>query len=140
MSCFISYSSRDEAIARRLHADLQVNNVRCWFAPHDMQIGDSVIDRIDQAIRDHEKMLLILSAASVASQWVAAEVKTALMRERAEGGALLFPIRIDDAALQPTRGWAAQLHERHIGDFRAWKDYDVYELAFQRLLRDLRAR
>jgi hypothetical protein len=38
-SCFISYSSKDQAFAERLHADLQNNGVRCWFAPHDMRIG-----------------------------------------------------------------------------------------------------
>jgi uncharacterized protein YjbI with pentapeptide repeats len=32
-SCFISYSSRDQAFAERLHADLQNQGVRCWFAP-----------------------------------------------------------------------------------------------------------
>jgi len=32
-SCFISYSSRDDEFARRLHADRQQNNVRGWFAP-----------------------------------------------------------------------------------------------------------
>src|SRR5215471_5151157 len=30
-SCFISYSSRDDALAKRLHADLQNHGVRCWF-------------------------------------------------------------------------------------------------------------
>ncbi len=32
-SCFISYSSKDHAFAERLYADLQNNNVRCWYAP-----------------------------------------------------------------------------------------------------------
>jgi hypothetical protein len=38
-SCFISYSSKDQKFADRLHADLQNKGVRCWFAPHDMAIG-----------------------------------------------------------------------------------------------------
>ena len=37
-SCFISHSSKDQAFAERLHADLQNKGVRCWFAPHDMPI------------------------------------------------------------------------------------------------------
>lgn len=119
LSCFISYSSHDEAIARRLAADLQAHDVRCWFAPHDMQIGSSILDSIDQAIRTHQRLLLILSAASLASRWVETEVKTALARERSEGGQVLFPIRIDDAIQQAQQGWAAQLWEqRHIGDFQ----------------------
>jgi uncharacterized protein YjbI with pentapeptide repeats len=50
-SCFISYSSKDQAFAERLHADLQNKGVRCWFAPHDMPIGAKIIDALDEAIR-----------------------------------------------------------------------------------------
>jgi TIR domain len=38
-SCFISYSSKDQDFAERLHADLQNMGVRCWFAPHNLPIG-----------------------------------------------------------------------------------------------------
>jgi uncharacterized protein YjbI with pentapeptide repeats len=38
-SCFISYSTKDQAFADRLYADLQNKGVRCWFAPHDVQGG-----------------------------------------------------------------------------------------------------
>jgi hypothetical protein len=38
-SCFISYSSKDQEFAERLHADLQSKGVRCWFAPEDLKIG-----------------------------------------------------------------------------------------------------
>jgi hypothetical protein len=50
-SCFISYSTKDQQFAQRLYADLQNKNVRCWFAPHDMQSGRKVHEQIDQAER-----------------------------------------------------------------------------------------
>ena len=81
-SCFISYSSKDEAFAKRLYADLQSNNVRCWFAPEDMRIGDKIRSRIDEAIRLHDKLLLVLSEYSVESTWVEKEVETAFEKER----------------------------------------------------------
>jgi hypothetical protein len=62
-SCFISYASSDEAFAKSLYADLQAEGVRCWFAPHDMQSGKKVLEQIDEAIRVHDKLLLILSPA-----------------------------------------------------------------------------
>lgn len=65
-SCFISYSSKDQLFAERLHADLQNKGVRCWFAPHDLPIGAKTWDAIDQAIRLRDKLLLILSKASLA--------------------------------------------------------------------------
>ena len=69
-SCFISYSSKDQAFAERLHADLQAKGVRCWFAPHDMQTGAKILDAIDEAIRLRDKVLLVLSKApSPATGW-----------------------------------------------------------------------
>ena len=50
-SCFISYSTEDQAFAERLHADLQNNGVRCWFAPHDIRAGKKIHEQIDEAIR-----------------------------------------------------------------------------------------
>jgi TIR domain/Pentapeptide repeats (8 copies) len=67
-SYFISYASKDDAFAKRLHADLQNHGVRCWFAPEDMKIGDRLRPRIDETIRVYDKLLLVLSKTSVASQ------------------------------------------------------------------------
>lgn len=139
-SCFISYSSKDEALAERLHADLQARGVRCWYAPHDLKIGESILGGIDQGIRLHDKLLLLLSEASVTSAWVDAEVQMALVRERSERRRVLFPVRIDDAVLTSGAAWAGLVRgDYHIGDFRAWHDHDSYQMAFTRLLRDLKA-
>lgn len=139
-SCFISYTSKDEALAQRLYADLQAAGVRCWYAPEKLKIGDSIIAEIDQAIRLHEKLLIILSESSVASAWVEREVRAAQARELREHRPVLFPIRLDAAVERSTAGWAAELWEqRKIGDFCAWHDYAAYQQSFARLLRDLQA-
>jgi hypothetical protein len=139
-SCFISYASRDHAFAERLHADLQNKGVRCWFAPEDMKIGDRLRPRIDETIRLYDKLLLVLSKTSVASQWVEQEVETALARERQQGTTILFPVRIDNTVMTLGTGWPALIRNtRNIGDFRRWKTHDVYQQAFDRLLRDLKA-
>jgi uncharacterized protein YjbI with pentapeptide repeats len=139
-SCFISYASNDYAFAERLHADLQDKGVRCWFAPEDLKIGDHLRPRIDESIRHYDKVLLILSRRSVASQWVEQEVETAMARERRQRTTILFPVRIDNAVMSIETGWPALIRNtRHIGDFRHWKTHDVYQKAFDRLLRDLKA-
>jgi len=89
-SCFISYSSKDQDFAERLHAELQNKGVRCWFAPHDMRIGDKIIDAIDEAIRLRDKVLLILSESAIASDWVEGEVTRALDEERKRNNVVLF--------------------------------------------------
>ena len=137
-SCFISYSSKDQEFADRLHADLQDKGVRCWFAPHDLPIGEKILDGIDEAIRLRDKVVIILSADAIASDWVEDEVTTAFEEERRRGETMLFPIRLDDAVLETGEAWAGKLRARNIGDFKMWKDHDTYKTTFERVLRDLK--
>jgi TIR domain/Pentapeptide repeats (8 copies) len=138
-SCFLSYSSKDNEFARRLYNDLRGKNIRIWFAPEDLKIGDRLRSRIDESIRIHEKLVLILSASSVASDWVETEVESALEREQKEDKLVLFPIAIDDEGFTSQQPWAADIRrKRHIGDFRKWKSHDHYTNAFDRLVRDLK--
>jgi hypothetical protein len=139
-SCFISYSHQDDELAHRIHNDLQAAGVRCWFAPHDLKIGDRFRSAIDESIRVHDKLLLILSEHSVQSDWVEHEVEHALDRERVEKKNILFPVRMDEAVMDSATGWAGNVRrQRHIGDFTQWKEHDAYKAAFERLMRDLKA-
>lgn len=138
-SCFISYSSKDEVLARRLHADLQDQGVRCWFAPMNMKVGDKIRHRIDQAIHLQDKILLLLSEHALQSDWVEHEIEAALEKEQREQREVLFPVRLDESVMQTTKAGAAKLRStRHIGDFTNWTDPQVYLQAFERLLRDLK--
>jgi hypothetical protein len=138
-SCFLSYSSNDDEFVRRLYNDLQGKNVRTWFAPEELKIGDRFRSRIDESIRIHDKLVIILSANSVNSDWVETEVESALERERKEGKDVLFPIAIDDEGFTSQQSWAADIRrKRHIGDFRNWKSHDDYTRAFDKLVRDLK--
>jgi uncharacterized protein YjbI with pentapeptide repeats len=152
-SCFISYSTKDQAFADRLYADLQNKGVRCWFAPHDVQGGKKLHEQIDEAIRLHDKLLLILSPHSMESEWVKTEIAKARKREvRDPEGVLrrrvLFPIRL--APFETLRDWecfdadtgkdsAREIREYFIPDFSNWKNHDSYQEAFSRLISDLKA-
>jgi hypothetical protein len=127
-SVFISYSTEDDLLAKRLHADLQDHGVRCWFAPHDLVSGDFFRQKIDQAIQQQDRLLLILSEHSVHSKWVKYEVNRALDREISQERTILFPLRIDDTIKQSGSDWAQDLRSRrHIGDFTQWSDPVQYQ-------------
>ena len=137
-TCFISYSSKDQEFAESLYADLQVKGVRCWFAPEHLKTGDKIRQRIDETIRLYDKLLLVLSEYSVASEWVEFEVEAALEKEHHVKHSVLFPIRLDSTVIDSTTAWAAHIRRtRHISDFTAWKDHDAYQHGLKRLLRDL---
>jgi hypothetical protein len=146
-SCFISYSTQDQAFAERLHADLQNKNVRCWFAPHDIQGGKKIHEQIDEAIRFYDRLLLILSEASMNSEWVKTEIANARQKELAQGGRVLFPITL--VPFETVKKWknfdpdtgtdsAREIREYYIRDFSDWKSHDKYQDAFERLIKDLR--
>lgn len=148
-SCFISHSTKDQEFAERLYADLQNRNVRCWYAPHDVQGGRKLYQQIDRAILSYEKLLLILSGASMKSEWVKTEIAKARKREEQEKTQVLFPVRL--VSFEAIRDWecfdsdtgkdsAREIREYFIPDFSNWKkDKDSYKSALERLLRDLRA-
>ena len=146
-SCFISYSTKDQEFADRLYADLQNKGVRCWFAPHDMQGGKKIHEQIDEAIRVYQRLLLILSPASIESEWVKTEIAKARKRELQEKRRMLFPVRLVN--FQTLRDWecfdadagkdsAREIREFYIPDFSDWKDHDCYQRELEKLLRDLK--
>lgn len=147
-SCFISHSNKDQEFASRIHADLQNNGVRCWFAPHDVQAGKKLHEQIDIAIKVHELLLVILSPDSINSEWVKTEIAKARKREVKEGERVLFPIRLN-ISWEELQNWecfdgdrgkdsAREIREYYIPDFTLWKNPDQYQREFQKLLRDLR--
>jgi uncharacterized protein YjbI with pentapeptide repeats len=148
-SCFISYSTRDQQFADRIYADLQRAGVRCWFAPHSAELGRKLHEQIHEAIRIHEKVLLILSASSMRSEWVKTEIAKARKREVEEGLQVLFPIGL--APFETIRQWecfdsdtgkdsAREVREYLIGDFSNWQVPDAYQRELTRLIRDLKPR
>jgi uncharacterized protein YjbI with pentapeptide repeats len=145
-SLFISYSTRDQEFAERLHADLQANGVRCWFAPLKLRGGNWLDEQLEGAIREYDKLLLIVSEASMASDWVKWEVSNALSREEKEGKRVLFPIRL--CSYEKLDEWkcpgrfpgsdlAPAVRRYFIPDFSNWTNPAAYSKAFDRLLKDL---
>ena len=143
-SCFISYTVEDEEFAKRLHADLQDNGVRCWFSPEDLKEGDPILFHVNEAIRLHDKLIVILSERSIAKQWPEHEVTKALEQEKERGKPVLCLVRLDDEVFNCTLGWAKAISDatkptgRLIGDFTDWKNHDTYKVAFERLLKNLK--
>ena len=115
--------------------------MRCWFAQEDLKIGDRFQERIEESIRLFDKLLVVLSENSINSTWVEREVQAAFEKENRRGLTVLFPVRLDDAVMDCSRAWAAEIRRtRHIGDFRQWKNYDSFQESLDRLLRDLNSK
>lgn len=146
-SCFISYSHRDEAFARRLWGGLRGQRIRVWYAPEEMRGGKKLFEQIDRAIHLHDKLLLVLSEASLASNWVQTEIRRARKQEKESGERKLFPIRLCSMATLDAwecfdadsgRDIAEDVREYYIPDFSRWNRPTEFETEFIKLCRDLR--
>ncbi len=136
-SCFISYASEDQPFVEYLHIDLEAEGVRCWLAPVDLKPGDRFPQHIEDAIRYHDKLIVVLSRYSIQSGWVEHEVKLAQEREHGEK-IILFPIRLDTAYLSSRADWVAYLRSHsHIGYFERWQNEYYYKTALKQLLQAL---
>ena len=148
-SCFISHATEDQTFANRVYDDLQARGVRCWFAPHDMRPGRKIHKQISDAIQFHDKLLLVLSPSSIASNWVRFEIARAHKREVREKRQLLFPLGL--LPFEALENWecfdadtatdlAAEIRSYFIPDFSKWGvDNEAYKQAFERLVSSLAA-
>jgi uncharacterized protein YjbI with pentapeptide repeats len=146
-SVFISHSSSDEEFCRKLHRDLQNNGVRCWFAPEDLRSGQKLHTQIERGIHLQERLLLVLSEASIGSRWVENEIRIARRKAREQKRPVLFPIRL--VSYETLDKWRLfdsgsgdyaddEVREFFIPDFSDWKSPKKYEEALSKLVADLK--
>ena len=125
-SCFISYSSRDDKFAKRIHGELTARGVHCWMDSHEMVPGANIFDEIDRGIHQWDKVLLCCSSNSLESPWVDRELdkalqkEEALWRERGKKTLVVIPLNIDDYLFEWNGAKASALTSRVAADFTNW--------------------
>ena len=146
-SCFVSYSSEDEGFAAALVSRLKDAGVETWWAEHDMRGGRTIRDQISRGIDGSQKLLLVLSEASMKSEWVKSELLRAIETSDRTGETVLFPIRlvgmdVVDAWECPEPGGPRDLarivRDYFIVDMTGWRDQERFVARADRLIDDLR--
>lgn len=91
---FLSYSNRNQAVAKAICATLESAGITCWIAPRDIRGGADWHEAIIEAIHQCRVMVLIFSADSNRSVQVIREVDRAVARSIP-----VIPFRIEDVPL-----------------------------------------
>jgi hypothetical protein len=141
--CFVSYSWKDAKSVDKLRDRLMAEGVNIWLDRRDMAAG-TIQDQVWRAIQVHHVVIIVLSEASVESDWVENELDMARQKEKAEKRAVLCPICLDDAWKakvaakdtpgDPSRPLWRMLQQKLVVDFHGWKT-KAFEDSFQKLLR-----
>ncbi|MFC1512351.1 toll/interleukin-1 receptor domain-containing protein, partial [Candidatus Latescibacterota bacterium] len=138
-SCFISYAEEDREVAEKVAEILRFNNIRCWFFPKDAITGKGVWEEIDEAIKEYDKLIPILSNVSLKKPAVIREIKRGLHEERKRNERVLFPIRIDAAIFSWGHELAVDLQDIVIADFTSWRLMTSYSRELHKFLTDLKS-
>ncbi len=103
---FVSYSSKEKAVADAVVSALENEGIRCWYAPRDIAPGADWADSITQAIHECRIMILVFSKNANHSQRVIDEINYAISQEK-----IILPFRIE--AYNPTGALSLHLSSRH---------------------------
>jgi len=71
---FLSHSHSDKPFARRLAKELEAAGHGVWIDEAEIDIGDSLIEKIRNGIDQVDYVAAILSRASIDSAWVTREL------------------------------------------------------------------
>ncbi len=127
---FLSHTSEDKPFVRRLKESLENHGVtKVWLDEAEIQIGDSLIKKIDEGLRMTKYIGVILSPRSIKSNWVEKELEIAMNREIGTGEVVVLPLVMEECDL-PTF-----LQGKLYADFYSPEKYDE---SLQKLLRRLR--
>lgn len=96
---FLSHSSYDKPFVFRLAADLVSSGISVWLDTWELELGDSLTDRIFSGIDSSTFLLVALSSNSINSAWVRRELDAALSKEALLGRKVILPLRIDDCQI-----------------------------------------
>ena len=94
---FISYSSKNKNIADAIVADLEQNNIKCWYAPRDIYPGEDWAGAIKNAIGSTKIFVLVFTDESNRSHQVTNEVTLAV-----NGGKIIIPFRLSGSDMNDT--------------------------------------
>ena len=112
MPVFISYSHSDEEFVDKFAAHLVKQNTHVWVDTWNLNVGDSILTKVQEAIEESSALLVVLSKASVESEWCKKELNSGLMRELEEKKVIVLPVLIEDCKIP------LFLREKMYADFR----------------------
>jgi len=99
MPIFISYSHQNKDFVDKLALQLVHRNVNVWLDRWELSIGDSIFDKVQDAVDGASALLVIMSKASVSSEWCKRELSAGFLRELEERRVVVMPVLLEDCEL-----------------------------------------
>lgn len=98
---FICHASEDKAFVDRLVAELDSRALGAWYDKREIVVGDSIVERVNEALKVVKFLIIVLSKQSVKKPWVVRELSSTLMRQLAQEGIRILPVLLEDCDIPP---------------------------------------
>lgn len=115
---FLSHSHYDKPFARKLAISLRKAGHSVWIDEAEINIGDSLVEKIREGLDQVDYVAAILSNASINSPWVTKELDIASNREIEEGRVVVLPLLVEKVAMP------GFLKGKFYGDFTGENQYE----------------
>lgn len=96
---FLSHSSKDKPIVREIALFLTSEGISVWFDEWDISPGESIPEKVSEALANCSHFLLIWSKNAEQSAWVKRELYPTISRMISEQKIKVIPIILDKTAL-----------------------------------------
>jgi hypothetical protein len=98
---FLSHTASDKLFVARLAVDLRRIGVGVWYDTWEIRGGESIVEKINEGLSANDHLIVVLSPASVRSDWVKRELNSSLMRYLSERSIRLIPVLYARCDLPP---------------------------------------
>jgi hypothetical protein len=113
---FVSHSSKDNEVARRIVRVLEEHGCDVWYDENDLEFGQ-FRQNIEKGLRTCQVFMVLLSENACKSKWVQREIDAALALETVGTGLLIVPVLLSSCTVPPLLAGYKRL------DFTSGQDY-----------------
>lgn len=124
---FISHSVQDKKFIDKLTNALKNDGVETWRADKEISAGETIQEKINDAISQTDYFIAVLSKNSTSSSWVNFEISAILNREISKQQRIILPVLIEDCDIP------FSLKDRLFADFRL-----SFEEGYSKLIQAIR--
>jgi len=99
MPVFISYSHKNKDFVDKLAANLVKHKTNVWVDSWELNVGDSIIDKVQDAIQESSALIIVISKSSMESEWCKKELSSGFLRELEEKRVVVLPLLLEDCEM-----------------------------------------
>lgn len=89
---FLSHTSIDKPFVEKLAKDLENIGINVWYDKYEIKVGESILWKIDEGIRESEYLGIVISKEALKSEWVKTEISSAWQKQVEQKGNFVLPI------------------------------------------------